>query len=531
MSLKSPNAAIERGAYSAIVRKEGDLIIAENDVGTVIEEGSNGATVIQAGIDSCDKMGKVVLTDRFDIDAELTFPTLGYTSFASGITLQGYGNKSGINYTPATGYAIKMQATASNVQSFFHHFDDFLISAPNTTDAAVGILGGVNAKFENMKINNCPSGKGIYADYHATYGNNILTLNDVVMYGCKYGLYAEGGPAIYINGGKFTTGIHSGVPTALEALYYTVDGYTGDGWKILDTIDLELRSRNTDQRSLYIKGDAWLKTIHTNLYLDASPPAYLDSGRHDFRGCLLGKMEWSKGTQITIDQTCRNVWLKTKDPQFGLDELQTPFYIHSNSPFMTTDGTNDVTDASASHGKCIQLDAQNESGILFYHTGSGRMNKYISVGTYLMTIYAKDSNQIANDLKVYAQCSEGGTHYVNTQYYTLTANYNPIPYLFTLESADVGDAVGLYIRKNTTTANTISIDYITLQHIGTNFHQTVGGGHQLLYIPNAVSLPAASASFRGVLAYYYGSAGNTDGVLVCIKKADDTYAWIPGFTG
>lgn len=531
--MKSPyTTKIERGAYSSIVRKEDDLIIAEDDVGNVVKEGSNAATVLQAAIDSCDKEGKVILADRFDIDAELVLPSLGYTSFASGITLQGYGNKTGLNYTPATGYALKLQGTADGVQCCFHSLDNFLITAPSTTDAAIGMLGGVyHAMLSGIRINNCPSGKGIYVTNHATYGNNIVKLDNIILYGCKYGLYALGGPVISIANSKFTTGIHSGVPTALEALYYSVTGYTGSGFKQLHTVNLELHSRNTDQRLLYIKGDGWFFGSHHNLYLDESPTFYLDSGRHAFHGCLLGKMEWSIGTQITVDQTSRNVWTETKDPMFGLDELQTPFRIHSNSGFVDTTGTDDVTDVDASNGKCIELDANGELLVVFYHVASTRMNKFIGLGKYLLTVYAKDTNQVTDDLKVYIRATEGGGHDVDVKNYTLQSGYNAIAYSFTLNSADVGDAIAINMEKATATANTISIDYVTLQHIGTNFHQSLGGGHQFLYLPDADTLPAASAAFRGILAFQPGAAGVGDILKMCMKNWLNNYSWKDVVTG
>ena len=52
MSLKSPfTTQIERGAYSAIVFKDGDYTVAEDDTGTIINEGTTVATVLQAALD------------------------------------------------------------------------------------------------------------------------------------------------------------------------------------------------------------------------------------------------------------------------------------------------------------------------------------------------------------------------------------------------------------------------------------------------------------------------------------------------
>ena len=533
MSVRSPySTQIERGGYSAVVYKDGDFAIAQDEVGTIIKEGSNAATVIQAAIDSCDKKGKVVLADRFDTDTELTFPTLAWTSFASGITLQGYGNGTGINYTPATGYGINLHGTSSVLHCFHNVLDNFIISAPNTTDAAIALLGGVqDTVFNNVSIFDCPSGKAIYTAYNATYGNNLVVLSNVNMYKVLYGLYATGGPSITIRGGCFKTGLYSGVPTALEALYYTVTGYTGDGWKQLHTEDLEILSQNTDQRAMYVKGDLYFFSTHHNMYIDAKRPIYLDSGRHTFDGCFLGEMTWSVGTQITIDQTSRNTILETKDPMIGLSELQTPFRIDANSPFVVSTGTGNVVSATAANGKCVQLDAEDEYIAIKYTTGANGLNKYLGVGTYLVVVYAKDSAHVANDLKIYVQANEGGYHVIKERWYTLTDTYAGIPYNFTLESGDVGDVNLIYIMKDKATANVINIDYVTIQQIGTNFHQTVGGGHQFLYLSDALTLPTASVNFRGVLAFQPGSAGNADILKMCIKSAADTYSWKNIVTG
>lgn len=527
MNIKSPYATqVGKSAYSAVIFKEDDLIVAEDNVGTVIEEGSNGATVIQAAIDSCNDGGRVVLADLFDTNTELTFPSVAWTSFASGITLQGFGNKTGINYTPASGYGLKLEGQSSILHCAHHTLENFLVTAPNTTDAAIGVLGGVLfTTFRDMKINTCSSGKAMYINYSATYGNNQVTLYNLVTYNCKYGVYASGGPSLFIKGGKFTTGLYSGVPTALEALYYTVTGYTTNGYKQLHTEDLELLSNNTDQRTLYIRGDEYFTSTHKGLYDDAGHPIYINGGRNIFSGCVLGPIESVVGTQLTIDQLSRDVILETKDPTVTLTDLQAPFYIDANSAFITITGTASVVDANAANGKCVQLDAEDELVGIYYTDGSNRMNTNLGVGTYLATIYTKDTNQVANDLKIYVQANEGGYHEINVTYHTLTASYNGIPYLFTLESGDVGDANVIYAQKDTATANVISIDYITLQQVGTNFHQTVGGGHQFLYMPDADTLPLASASFRGVVAFQPGGSSVADHLKMCMKSAGDTYSW------
>ena len=88
MSVKSPyTTKTERGGYSAIVCKDGDLYVAEDDVGAVIKENSDAATVIQAAL---DEGGKTILGEgQFDIKG-LTDTGIQMASYDS---IEGLGEK------------------------------------------------------------------------------------------------------------------------------------------------------------------------------------------------------------------------------------------------------------------------------------------------------------------------------------------------------------------------------------------------------------------------------------------------------
>lgn len=80
MSSKCPfTTKIERGAYSAIVYQDGDSIIAENNVGTVIKEDSNAASVIEAAIDSLSSgrswIETVQCIGSFSISSQIDIPS------------------------------------------------------------------------------------------------------------------------------------------------------------------------------------------------------------------------------------------------------------------------------------------------------------------------------------------------------------------------------------------------------------------------------------------------------------------------
>lgn len=79
MSLRSPyTTQIGRGAYSVIVFEDGDFVVAEDDVGSIIAEGTNAATVINAGVQSLPfRGGKVILKDKFTINTTITLDSEG----------------------------------------------------------------------------------------------------------------------------------------------------------------------------------------------------------------------------------------------------------------------------------------------------------------------------------------------------------------------------------------------------------------------------------------------------------------------
>lgn len=89
MSLKSRFITqVERGGYSAIVYKDGNLYVAEDDVGTIISENSNAAVVCQAAVNNG---GKIYFIGNFSIDDTINLP--------SNTIVEGFGPKTVIVQT------------------------------------------------------------------------------------------------------------------------------------------------------------------------------------------------------------------------------------------------------------------------------------------------------------------------------------------------------------------------------------------------------------------------------------------------
>lgn len=109
MSSKSPfTTQIERGGYSAIVYADGDYIVAEDDVGVIIAEGTNAATVINAAVDSLPANGGLVfLKDKFTTTATITIDTEGVTLIGDSWGNSGLSTTSNIPLITITPAAVK----------------------------------------------------------------------------------------------------------------------------------------------------------------------------------------------------------------------------------------------------------------------------------------------------------------------------------------------------------------------------------------------------------------------------------------
>lgn len=120
-------------------------------------------------------------------------------------------------------------------------------------------------------------------------------------------------------------------------------------------------------------------------------------------------------------------------------------------------GVVEASDANASGGLCVQLNAQNEQ-VSFTFTQSVWS---LPIGNYRMYIRAKDSAQVANDCRMVVTNVEDSHHIANTTK-TLTASYAWYSLDVTTDSSENGDTIYVRVWKDTATANTISVDMLML---------------------------------------------------------------------
>lgn len=109
MSLKSPfTTKIERGSYQTIVYQEGDLCVAEDDVGRVIKENTDDATVIQAAIDDLSEGTLFIKKGDYTIpSANINLDTINHRINIEGEGSSGYyADTAGTKLTFSNGHGI-----------------------------------------------------------------------------------------------------------------------------------------------------------------------------------------------------------------------------------------------------------------------------------------------------------------------------------------------------------------------------------------------------------------------------------------
>lgn len=127
-----------------------------------------------------------------------------------------------------------------------------------------------------------------------------------------------------------------------------------------------------------------------------------------------------------------------------------------------------VVDGDASGGEAVDLDAQNEYVYINLTAGTDLLE-----GRYIAFFRGKDTNQVADDVRMYVQNTTDSEYrdelsQYNLQTYTMTAAYDWYNLIFDIQKQDVdaGDNIRIRIEKELADANTISIDYFLIVPIG-----------------------------------------------------------------
>jgi len=111
-------------------------------------------------------------------------------------------------------------------------------------------------------------------------------------------------------------------------------------------------------------------------------------------------------------------------------------------------------------GDSVLLDAQGEYTQYGFTGGTD-----LPTGRYIVFVRAKDTNQVANDLKLWFKNSTDD-RWISQEnaavLKTLTASFAYCGVIIDITSNDVGDSIILKVEKNTTAVNSIYVDYFLI---------------------------------------------------------------------
>ncbi len=230
---------------------------------------------------------------------------------------------------------------------------------------------------------------------------------------------------------------------------------------------------------------------------------YFDGGRHFFSSISGGWYpSWTAGTKVIMDETMRAQYPQADDPSFRI-----------NSDIIRVAGDNEIqltnnavveadTDSDALGSYRIKLSNATDGIIVGFGNKTNEVRKYLPRGVYLITVYAKDTNQVANNLTISSGMFSGSTL---TQTYTLTSQYKPYHFILHLGSSEmVYDSRRFSCYKTAAATNTIYISHVEIKYLGQD-----KASAQWLVANNPVGSDSDSARETGIL--FLGRRTPSDG--------------------
>ncbi|KKN28536.1 hypothetical protein LCGC14_0853330, partial [marine sediment metagenome] len=174
-------------------------------------------------------------------------------------------------------------------------------------------------------------------------------------------------------------------------------------------------------------------------------------------------------------------------------------------------------DANAISGRRYNLDDRFDLiRFLFQSTVGEGLYGFLPRASYLVTVWAKDTNQVANDFKmVSGYYPAGSPTTIHSLTATLTASYAPYRFIHIIEAAQVGKRTYIDFFQNASGANDIYISHVTVRRIG----QDMIGGDDIVSA-NPVASDADDA--RGSSRIFMGrQSGDEQSVLAAITASHD----------
>jgi hypothetical protein len=118
-------------------------------------------------------------------------------------------------------------------------------------------------------------------------------------------------------------------------------------------------------------------------------------------------------------------------------------------------GATAVSDSLATSGQAAKASSQWKGAL----NTIVQSDIVLPAGDYTMFYRARDTNQVTDDLytKIYNYTDSTDIAYDS---FTASSTYGIFTLDFTIDSADVGDSIQMYVQKGTTTTNDVYLDYL-----------------------------------------------------------------------
>ncbi len=203
-------------------------------------------------------------------------------------------------------------------------------------------------------------------------------------------------------------------------------------------------------------------------------PHYFGTGLlqrpHVFVGChVSGSFANELGADLRFEG-CYGPLFITDDPsiipdgdQFDIILPDDPNIWHSN----TVVGAD--TDAEA--GRAIEFDANGDRMRLLFTNVADWWFGFLPRGTYLVTVWAKDTNQISNDFSIrsgHYTSLYGDPLFLYDRTLTLTADYKPYTILHVINTEQVALKTHIQMDKLRVNVNTISVSHVAIERVTTD---------------------------------------------------------------
>lgn len=231
-------------------------------------------------------------------------------------------------------------------------------------------------------------------------------------------------------------------------------GYCGDD--LIGDGDLDIEPQNTTMTDNFM------------LMFDDDGPAVIA-----FMGCRLEPLYFLNiavtvlGNALMVPVSYNMTHLKTVEFSVGLIPFALIANLFEEAEDATLGGGASVeTDAAASGGDAVMLDAQWES-VRYEFTGDTELPQ----GRYLCMARIRDINLVSGDVGLLAYNATDSNRYISqeneTEFFTATATYAFYGMVFDIGEWDgSGDTLNVRVRKELATANEIYVDYFLIIPIG-----------------------------------------------------------------